>query len=218
MFISMIIDIEWTKKGKYRHFVCTMTQKWQHFCDPPHAWTLVLPGAHVGKYVVEGEVHLVDTRYFRRQGHYRLDRSGKEDAITTSTFDNKKILIKTTSASNSPCVYNRICLSFETEQSGTCTEENGRRRAHRSRTRTVEIDHVTTANNATSSRRLDAATHRESRDSDSQSFRTGNTCQNGGKCATQVPMNLSWMETVLHFFAETLRTREFSKFESASNS
>ena len=37
-----------------------------------------------------------------------------------------------------------------------------------------------TANNATSSR-LVATSHCESRDADSESFRTGNICQNGGK-------------------------------------
>ena len=60
-------------------------------------------------------------------------------------------------------------------------EKIGRRRAHRSRTRAVNIGYAKTAKRATSSRRLDATIHRVSRDAGLRSFRTGIIFQKGGK-------------------------------------
>ena len=61
---------------------------------------------------------------------------------------------------------------------GTSTVKIGRGRT----TQEVNINYAKKkkTENATSSRRLVATTHWESRDADSQSFRTGSTCQHGG--------------------------------------
>ena len=97
------------------------------------------------------------------------------------TCDNKKRLINTIVASNLLCIYNRICHWYEIEHLVL---------AHREQQKTKQIDlepeQLTlivqeTTNNATSSRRHVATTHRESRDADSEKFRTSSTCQNGGK-------------------------------------
>ena len=55
-------------------------------------------------------------------------------------------------------------------KSGTDTEKNGRRRAHRSRHRAVDIKFTKKMESATSSRRLVAKTHRESRHADADRF------------------------------------------------
>ena len=73
--------------------------------------------------------------------------------------------------------------------------------------------------NMPSSRRLVVTTHRESRDADSESFRTSSICQNGGTWTiSTLTMNLFWKETVLLLEAEntqnqdTLKVRNYKQF------
>ena len=75
-------------------------------------------------------------------------------------------------------MHNRICQRYETEP--TPREANNEEQIDLE-PRAVDSDYAKTAKRATSSRRLGAKCHRESRDADSESFRTGITCQNGGK-------------------------------------
>ena len=93
-------------------------------------------------------------------------------------------------------------------KSGSCTQKSGRR--NQSPTRAVGIDYAKTAKHATSLRRLDATTHRESRDADSDSFRTEAsfawTVENGQFCITNEI--LLWMETALHIDAENTPNQE----------
>ena len=83
-------------------------------------------------------------------------------------------------ASNPQCIYNRICQWYETEnQVPTPT------RAEDENHNGFEPEQLTLISQkqrkrATGSRRLDATTHRESPDADSESFQTGSICQNGG--------------------------------------
>ena len=51
MLRSVLHDIEWTKKKAMQKPVCTFPKKLQHL--RPNSRTLVLPGAHVRKYVVD---------------------------------------------------------------------------------------------------------------------------------------------------------------------
>ena len=86
------------------------------------------------------------------------------------------------------------------------------------RTRAVDIDHAKTANTDTSSRRL-GATHRETRDDDSEGFRTSSICQNGGECA--IPHN-QWIccgrKQFYSFMQRRSRTEKFSKNEITGSS
>ena len=73
--------------------------------------------------------------------------------------------------------------------------------------------------NMPSSRRLVVTTHRESRDADSESFRTSSICQNGGTWTiSTLTMNLFWKETVLLLEAEntqnqaSLKVRNYKQF------
>ena len=64
----------------------------------------------------------------------------------------------------------------------------------------------------TCSRRVNAKSYCDKRDVDSESFRTGSTCQHGGNCNNSFsPMNLSWMETVLLYYAENAQSQEILK-------
>ena len=86
-------------------------------------------------------------------------------------------------------------------KAGIYTENSGRRRASRSRTRAYDINWAATANNDTSSKRL-GATHRESRNDDSESFRKGSICQSHGRKQFRSVMQ------------STLRTKDFSILEN----
>ena len=63
-------------------------------------------------------------------------------------------------------------------KSGTHTKNSGRRRANRCRTRAVDTDNE---NNSKQCHKVGATTHRESRNSNSESFQTSSFCLNGGK-------------------------------------
>ena len=104
---------------------------------------------------------------------------GKEDHFQ-STYDNKKIFIKTHIGKQFTLYLQSNLPVVGYPKFGTHTEKVGRRRANPCRTRAVDIHHAATAGNATSSRRLVATIHWESRDADSQSIRTGSICQNVG--------------------------------------
>ena len=112
----------------------------------------------------------------------------------------RHILIKTILAGNPRCIYNCICQWYETENQVPATEKSGRRSAHGSRTRAVDTDYAKTAKRATISRRLDATTHSESRDADSESFRTGIIRQNAGK----------W--TILHYQSSCFGRKQLYSF------
>ena len=79
------------------------------------------------------------------------------------------------------------------------------------RTRAVDIDHAKTANTDTCSRRL-GATHRDSRDDDSEGFRTSSICQNGGEC---VILHHQWIcygrKQFYSFMQRRSRTKKFSR-------
>ena len=99
-------------------------------------------------------------------------RKGGSDYLFQGTFDNKKIFIQTTWASNFLCIYNRIC-QVRTPRTADDEEQID-----------LEPEQLTlfatkTVNNATSSRQLVATTRTEPRDVDSENFRTGSICQNG---------------------------------------
>ena len=102
-------------------------------------------------------------------------KEGRRNDHSRGTFENKKTLIQTTLAGNVLCIYNCLCRKF-----GSDTENIRRRTGNRPRPRAVDINYAKTAETPTSSRRLDATTHRESRDADSESVRTGRICQNNG--------------------------------------
>ena len=97
---------------------------------------------------------ILPTRFFQRQSHYRMDSwaKGGSNYRFQSTFDNQKILIKTIWASKILWIHNRILPPVWDWKSGTHTENSGRLRANRSRTRAVDFDYAKTANNTTSSR------------------------------------------------------------------
>ena len=85
------------------------------------------------------------------------------------------------------------------------TENSGGRRANRSRTRALDTGHAKTAGHATSSRRLVVTTHKESRDADSESFRTGMTCQNGGNRRHFGITEPFWLKAQARVFLEALQ-------------
>ena len=202
---------------------------WQHL-RPNASQRIDVSWSQVRTYVVEREfqrtsrkmrycrmplVDILPTRYFQRQSHYRLDRSGKEDAITTS-----RVHSTTRRLSSRPhwqAIYRAFTIAFASGLRLN-NQVHTPRRAEDEEQIDLEPEQLTlitkkTAKRATSSRRLDATTHRESRDADSQGFRTGSICQNGGNWTTQLPVNLFWMETVLHFFC-----REHSEPWNSQNS
>ena len=82
------------------------------------------------------------------------------------TRDKKKGLIHIMLASNLLDIYNRICQWVWDWKSGTYTEKNGTRRVNWIRLQALDIDFAQTTENATSSRRVVATIHRESRNID----------------------------------------------------
>ena len=105
-------------------------------------------------------------------------RKGGGNYNFPGTFDNKEIFIKSMSANNLLCIYNRICQWYDTENQ-VLTPRTAEYEAQID----LEPEHLTlitekTADHATSSRRLVSY---ESRDVDSESFRTDIIWQNGGK-------------------------------------
>ena len=108
-------------------------------------------------------------------------RKGRRNHNSQGTFDNKKILIKTILASNSQNLHNRICQWHEIENLVLTP-----RTAEDEEQIDLDPDQLTlisqkTAERATSSRRLVATAHRESRNTDSESFRRGIICHSCGK-------------------------------------
>ena len=84
-----------------------------------------------------------------------------------------------------------------------------KRRANWSRTRAIK--NAKTSKNAPKSRRFVVATHRESRDADSESFRTGSNCQNGGKLTT---LHYQWIwYGRKQLMQRTLRTKKLSTLQ-----
>ena len=109
---------------------------------------------------------------------------GEEEITLPRYNDNKKILINTILASNLPCIYNRLCQRYETENQIFTPK-----RAADEEQIDLDPEHLTwitqkTAENARSSRRLLPTTQRESQNMDSESFRTSIICQSGGKWTT----------------------------------
>ena len=150
---------------------------------------------------------------FQRQNHCRLDSWGKEDWITLSkVFSTTKTIL----ASNVLFIYKTNLPMAWNWKSDTYTENRCRRRANRSRTRAVDLNYAETATTDTSSRRL-GATHSESRNDDSESFRTSSLCQNGGEWKI---LHRPWIcygrKQLCFFMLRRLRTN--SKFETTSSS
>ena len=128
------------------------------FCNRIQARTLVLPWARVINTRWNGNyndpmpkwdiiaLQLVDILkchtarpIFPAIEPHRLDRWGKISHLQRA-LDNTKILNKTTLASNLRCISNRIRQWVWDWRSGTHTENSERRRANRSRTRTVDVN------------------------------------------------------------------------------
>ena len=166
--------------------------------DPIQARTLVLPGARVRKIrggtefptnIKDNEVvsHGKMVDIFKCHTSHPIFlateplslgqlRKGGGNFHFQGTFDNNKILIKSMLATNLLCIYNNFCQWYDTENDvftpRTAEDEEQIDR---------EPEHLTlitqkTAEHATSSRRLVVTTHRESRDADSESLRTGIIC------------------------------------------
>ena len=159
--IHVHVQRHWMDKEKQEQVLLT-AKEMTAFCDPIHAKRLLLGGPRqkmrrgmqIPTNLKDNEIlsHctwltyssvILPTRYLQRQSHYRVDSWRKEEATSIS-----KILWKarghpkTISASNLHCTYNRICQWYEIEKSDTETENSGRRRANRSRTRAVDIDYA----------------------------------------------------------------------------
>ena len=144
----------------------------------------------------------------------RLGSWGKEEAITISNVHSTTS--RFSSRPNLQAIYNVCTIEVAVVRnwkSGTCTENNGRWRTNRSRTRAVDI-----TRKDTSSRRLVATTHRESRD-DSESFWTDSICQNSGKWQI---LHYQWIcyvwKQFYAFLQRILRLKKFSKSETTSSS
>ena len=139
--------------------------------------------------------------------HCKVNKGGSNYRFR-SMCENKKILIKTILATKLKCFQYRTCPWYETETQVLTP-----------RTPEVDIDYGERADNSTSSRRLDAATHRESRDADSKRFRTGSSCQNDGKWTILQHQRIcqEWKQ-FYSFLQRTLRTKEFLIVEMTSSS
>ena len=83
--------------------------------------------------------------------------------------------------------------------------------------RAVDHTRATRAEHATSSRRLDAKSHCESRNVDAQGFRTGRICQNGGNWTVLYHQRLwhKWKQ-FYSFMQRILIAEEFSMFKVTS--
>ena len=201
------------KNKKYRNLMA-QCQRSGSICDPIEARPMVLPVARVAIFVMERKFQRTskETRYClshcRRLtyssvmlpifpaterlslGHLRKRRRNYH---FQGALENKQN-VKTTLASNLLCIWDRILPVVRDWKSGTNTKKSGRRWANRCRTRAVDNDNAKTA---TSSKRLDATTHRESRYTDSQSFRASSICTDNGKTDNStLSMNLLTMKTV----------------------
>ena len=208
--------------------------------DTIQARTLVLPGACVREDVVErtsqrtartmGQCSkwltyssvTLPTRNFQRQSHYRRDNWGTEEAVTISRVHS------TTRRFSSRPYWQPISCVFTIEYASCMRLKN-----HVFTMRTagdeepIDLDREQLSlitqkqrNNATSSRRFAAATHRKSRDADSESFRTGSMWQNGGKWTT---LHYHWIrhgwKQLYSFYAENTQvSKDFSKVKITSNS
>ena len=151
------------KERRYRNLFA-QCQRSGSTCDQILATTLVLPGTRVRKYVVERQFqrHLKENEMLsdgKMVAMFKCHNSHPKFPATEplsfgqmrkrgrnhhfqGAFDVKKRLIKTILVSSFLCICKRICHWYETEKSGTYTENSGRRRAHRCRTRAVDINYA----------------------------------------------------------------------------
>ena len=174
------------KERQYRSLFA-QCQRSGSICDPIQARTLVLPEARVRKYVLERNFQRTEKkmRYCRVANGWLTQSSvishsifpalgplakGRSNCHFQGAFENKKSLIRTILATKLQCIQYRTCQWYQTEN-----------QVPTPRTTEVDIDYAERVDNATSSRRFVLTTHRESRDADSRSFRTGSRCQNTEK-------------------------------------
>ena len=89
---------------------------------------------------------------------------------------------------------------------------SGRLRANRSRTRAVDVVAQKQRTLPQVRGELVATAHTESRDADSESFRTCRICQDGGKCTIpHFQWKLIGVETVLRLCAENTQNQDILK-------
>ena len=196
----------WIKKDNAE----TGVAQWQHLRPNTSQDTRVSKGPASENTWWHGTSNKPQEKSILSQSHYRLDKWGNEEEITTA-----KEHTRTRRFSSRPCWQATMCLQFNLPVVWyrKYTEKIGRRRKTRSRFRAVDTNYAKKAENASSSRRLVATTtHWESRDADSQSFRTGRNCQNGGnwKVLCYQRICYGWKQ-FYSFVQRVLRTKEFSR-------
>ena len=145
-------------------------------------------------------------------------RNGGSGYHFQGTFDNKTILIKTILATNFLRIYNRTRQWYETQNQVPTLRTAGDEEPIDLDPEQLSLITQKQRNNATSSRRLAATTHRKSRDADSESFRTGSIWQNGGKWTT---LHYHWIrhgwKQLYSFYAENTQvSKDFSKVKITS--
>ena len=197
ILMSMFNDVVWTKRRQHTNLFA-QRQRSGSICDPIQARTLVLPGARVRTFVVERTFQ----RTSRKMKHYLIadgwhvqvwhvppDVSSDRATVAWTVEEKKKwpfpMYVREQEVSHQDHTGKQFTLYLQKNlpvvwdwKPVIYTENIGRRRANRFRTRAVA------ANNATSSRRLVVTTHGESWDADSESWRTGRTVDNGQSYTT----------------------------------
>ena len=184
--MSMFNAIDWTRATQ--KLVCTKPKKWLHVRPSSSQDTGLSWGPVSDSTCWSGKFNLKDTetlslcrwsnitilRYFGRQNHCRLDRDRRSKLPSPRYFRQQEashqyhigehFVFTICQLSETEHQVPTPQIDLEPEQLSLITQKN--------------------ANHVTNSRRLVATTHRESRDADSESFRTGSICWNGGKWTT----------------------------------
>ena len=240
IFMSMFNDMEWTEKGNTEtclHNAKEVAAFATHF--KPGQWCFLgtfdrKKGSNGNSNALQATFDIVELLmvdiFMCHSSHSIFPtteplslgqlRKGGSNHHFQGTCENNKILIKTKMTSNFRCINNRIRQWYETQNQvpapRTAEDEE---KINLEPEQLASVAERKTADNATSSRRLDAASHRESRDADSESCRTGIICQNGGKWTI---LHHHWIcygwKHLYSFVQRFLRTKEFSKFEISISS
>ena len=109
-------------------------------------------------------------------------RNGGRHCHFQGTCENKNTLMITIWARTVLCIYICVCQRYHTENLLLAPRRLEEEEGDRPRPGAVDNNSAKKkrAEHVTSSRRVDAETHCEARKADSQGFRTGRICQNGG--------------------------------------